>query len=159
MRQLIYNSARSWAPLSTGLAAGLTGFLSPSQFGLSWLWPGDHSETAKIPALFPALLLPFLFFLSLFPSVRKETDLLLFCKSFGLGKAALGLRRLTNQPQRIHQTQSLSFHEHQCNKMLFPKSGSGGGGSDECPDTSMNRPLILICHLRAVGHLFKKKFS
>lgn len=69
--QFIYNSARSWAAFSTGLAAGLTGFLS--QFGLWLLQPGDCSETAEIPALFAGR-----FFL-LSPSVKKKTDPLLFC--------------------------------------------------------------------------------
>lgn len=147
IRQLIYNSVRSWTAFSTGLAAGLTGFLSLSQFGL-WLWlrPGDCSETAEIPALFPGL---FFFFVS---KCEKENRPLIILLIFGLGKAALGLRRLTNQPRPIHQMWSFPFCECKCKKMLLREATKFF--YEVVPHVLINCPLILIVYLCVIGHLF-----
>lgn len=93
---------------------------SPSQYGLWRQWPGFCSETAEIPALVPGLFFYFLFF-----KCENEDGPLIILLIFGLGKAALGLQRLTNQPPRIHQTRSFAFRERKCNKTLLPEKGRG----------------------------------
>lgn len=61
----------------------------------------------------------FFFFVS---KCEKEDGPLIILLIFGLAKAALGLRRLANQPRRIHQTQSSPFCECKCEKTPMPKS-------------------------------------
>lgn len=64
-------------------------------------------------------------FIFFFFKCENEDGPLIILLIFGLGKAALGLQRLTNQPLRIHQTRSFAFHECKCNKTLSPEKGRG----------------------------------